>query len=144
MRHLHVRLFSVKTCSIRTLIRCSLFIASCDLYCFIVPVCPYHLFTDSSSLLKRLRLLACWNRDQCRSRTCRHQTFLDAPGEKWRNVVIGNDRASFASQTLVHMRSNLVQQTRADKYAITLRIKRNGGAGGPMFYCVGSQWVAVY
>src|SRR5437868_2825327 len=99
-----------------------------------------HLVTDCASLLKRLRLLACWNRDQCRSRTCRHQTFLDAPGEKWRNVVIGNDRASFASQTLVHMRSNLVQQTRADKYAMTLRIKRNGGAGGPLFYCVGSQW----
>ena len=110
-----------------------------------LPVKPRsnHPVANSADLLKRFRFLVRRNCDQCRPKTCCYQTFLQAPGEKWGNVVIGNHRASFASETLARVRSNLLQQTRADKYAITLLIKRNGRAGTPFFYCVGSQWVAV-
>jgi len=42
-------------------------------------------------------------------------------------------------EMLAHKRPELLEQTFADKHAITALTKRDGGAGNPFFYCVGSQ-----
>ena len=56
-----------------------------------------------------------------------------------RNVAIGNDYAFFTRQMLTQMRPESLQQTAANQHKVTIPAKRDGEAGNPFFYCVGSQ-----
>ena len=75
-----------------------------------VKPCSDHLIANRTRLLKRLRFLAYWNRDQHMAKTRCRQAFLYAPGEKRGNLVIGNYCARFAREIFVYVLTNLLNQ----------------------------------